>query len=717
MSTPENYTADKPINEEKDDRFQRYPFSKRIAETIINRKSKESIIFGLFGAWGEGKSSVLNFIDQELQKDELIIRINLNPWRYSDEDSLLFNFFRKIAEALGKQLETKGEKVAGFVKKYASAGSVFGFDFSGIGNSMAEQDLEKLKTRIDEFLEESACRVVIFIDDIDRLDKQEIYALFRLVKLTADFANTTYILSFDETMVAAAIGERFGAGNTKSGASFLEKIIQVPLNIPKAQPEALKKFCFNMVDNAFNANNLDLPEEEVQRYVYQFTTNVLPQLSTPRLAVRYGNTISFSIPLLNGEVNMIDLLLIEAVKIFYPSHYEFIKNNAHYFIGSYKEMFGTGRDDGKITQIKKHLEELGLNLSLLKQAKIKDLLSNLFPVLNSIYSTWYTNDGEENDWYLNKRIGSGKYFDRYFSYAVIEGDISDIEFDIFLAGVANRDIEESKELLQKILKVTDPGNLVAKLRSREQSYDWEQVGNLAKAVSSISTSLPNTGGMLGFGFETTSGQAAIFIYQLLKNHKDKEIYEIAKGLMTYPEDFRFSYNINNWLRVGDQPEDQLFTEEQYEGLAALLYQRAAAEAGDDSIFSKFPDQIHYLTKTWFSQDKPGFQAYATNYLDKDIVNVITLLKAFVPVGRSNVRKGEYKMDISQDQFKYLTFFFDKEDLMHRILEIYSVEEIEKEKSFQIDFGLKEFTPLNMVRQFYQQYQLNKNGSSVEQSEH
>ena len=238
MEEQENYTADKPINEEKDDRFQRYPFSRRIADTIISRKSKESIVFGLFGAWGEGKSSVLNFINQELQKNEHIIRINLNPWRYSDEDSLLYSFFKKIADALGKQLETKGEKFKGFVKKYGSAGSILGFDFSGIGKSMAEQDLEKLKERIDDFLDEGSSKVVIFIDDIDRLDKQEIYALFRLVKLTADFANTTYILSFDETMVAAAIGERFGTGDLKSGASFLEKIIQVPLNIPKAQPEA-----------------------------------------------------------------------------------------------------------------------------------------------------------------------------------------------------------------------------------------------------------------------------------------------------------------------------------------------------------------------------------------------------------------------------------------------------------------------------------------------
>src|SRR5690606_33695923 len=111
----------------------------------------------------------------------------------------------------------------------------------GAGDILGDVDIETLKERIGAILKENKSKVVIFIDDIDRLDKVEIHSIFRLVKLTADFLNTTYILSFDEEMVSAAIGERFGAGNQKSGQNFLEKIIQVPLKIPVAQPEALKQ--------------------------------------------------------------------------------------------------------------------------------------------------------------------------------------------------------------------------------------------------------------------------------------------------------------------------------------------------------------------------------------------------------------------------------------------------------------------------------------------
>ena len=234
--------------------------------------------------------------------------------------------------------------------------------------------------------------------------------------LTADFSNTTYILSFDEAMVAAAIGERFGAGDKNSGMSFLEKIIQIPLTIPKAQPEALKKFCFDMVDNAINAAAVTLTEKEVQRFVFQFTTNILPRLNTPRLAVRYGNSLSFSLPLLKGEVNMVDLILVDALKIFYPDHYQFIKSNPDYFIGSYSH-FGMGNDQQKMTDIKAHFDLLGKNLNKIDRANSIDLISNLFPNLDTVYGNFHFSEENKDDWYRGKRIVAPQYFDRYFSYA------------------------------------------------------------------------------------------------------------------------------------------------------------------------------------------------------------------------------------------------------------------------------------------------------------
>ncbi|PKG42573.1 P-loop NTPase fold protein [Psychroflexus sp. MES1-P1E] len=76
----QNFSSDKPVENEEQDRFQRYNFSKRIADTIIQRENEEGIVIGIYGAWGEGKTSVLNFIQKELDKQKTILTVALNPW-------------------------------------------------------------------------------------------------------------------------------------------------------------------------------------------------------------------------------------------------------------------------------------------------------------------------------------------------------------------------------------------------------------------------------------------------------------------------------------------------------------------------------------------------------------------------------------------------------------------------------------------------------------
>ena len=706
----ENHSTDKPIIERELDAFQRYGFSKRIAETIVERENRDSLVFGIFGVWGEGKSTVLNFINQELVSHAEILTLVFNPWKYGDEDTLIKNFLKKVSDLLGKELSSNQEKFAGFIKKYGSVGSIIGIDFSEVGKNLADVDLENLKKRVDEFISESGKRLVIFIDDIDRLDKQEIYSLFRLVKLTADFKNTTYILSFDQEMVASAIGERFGTGDKKAGENFLEKIIQVPLTIPKAQPDALKKFCFRLVDNAISNCKLELTKPEVERFVYQFSTNILTRLSTPRLAVRFGNTLSFSMPLLKGEVNMVDLMLVEALRVFYPSHYTFVKANPDYFIGSYKNAYDHGQNNNKIESIKKHFDKLESDLLEKDKRKVRDLLSNLFPNLDTAFGNYHFSNESHNEWYTQKRIVSTKYFDRYFSYAVIEGDMSDVEFNLLLEFIEQAEkVDEITIKISELLEKTTTDNFLYKLRNLEKDYTWSSSKKIAKSICDVSEKFPKEGGMMSMDFETPFGQAAIFIFQLLKNHKEEpDVFDFAKELMTYPKQFSFAYQLNSWFCLGDKKEDKIFNDAQYQELAQILTERALEEAKDASIFEMFPDCIGYIGRTWAERDKSGFDNYTKAYLEKDAQNVVNLLKSYVPTMNSSAKPEPYKGDLSKDIYEYALSFFDRDDLFNKLISVYTLEVIEAEEPKRTGYGDNEYTDLNMVRQFNKWYQVEKN---------
>ena len=114
-----SYTSDAPVQEPKDDRFDRGPFAHRIAETLVRRKDPASMVIAIYGAWGDGKTTVLNFIRDYLQKEEVVVCVNFNPWRLNGEDALLTGFFSTLADALDAELKTRTEKIGDLLKKYS----------------------------------------------------------------------------------------------------------------------------------------------------------------------------------------------------------------------------------------------------------------------------------------------------------------------------------------------------------------------------------------------------------------------------------------------------------------------------------------------------------------------------------------------------------------------------------------------------------------------
>jgi len=189
----------------------------------------------------------------------------------------------------------------------------------GVGKAMSNVGLDELRKRIEQMLNEANKRLVILIDDIDRLDREETHAIFKLVKLSASFRHTSYVLAFDDDVVSAALGERYGAGGSLAGRAFLEKIIQVPLHLPPADENSLRQLALEGVQNALNQAGIELTQPQVDAFVRHFDDALLPQLETPRRAKLFSNALMFALPILKGEVNPVDLMLIEGIRVMYST--------------------------------------------------------------------------------------------------------------------------------------------------------------------------------------------------------------------------------------------------------------------------------------------------------------------------------------------------------------------------------------------------------------
>lgn len=655
MTEQMNYSSDSPISNPDKDRFSRWPFAKRVSDVIAKRSDPSSIVIGLYGAWGDGKTTVLNFIEEALKADSNVICIRFNPWRYGTEEQLLEGFFQDIADALDTKLVTSGEKIKDIFKKVApAAAGAFGQKAigDGVAQFMSGPTLGELRARIEHALEEAKKRVVILADDIDRLEKEEIHAIFRLVKLTADFKYTSYILAFDEQVVSAALQDRYGTGTEKAGKAFLEKIIQVPLNLPSVDKKVIRTFCFEGVDNALALAEIKLTDQQVQEFIRDFSLAFDKRIKTPRKAKMYGNILMFSLPILKGETNPVDLMLLEGIRVFYPSLYETIKNNSGMFTGSLRDSMHGNRDKEK-TQIVATIEK-SIDTSDPEEIDgILRLLKSMFPKLEAVYGNTHYGSEWEKSWAEAQRICSSTYFQRYFTYAVPEDDIPDRTIAKLIETSSEGAVADITNLLGQLLTSQNADRLIRKLRSRASSIAQKPSITLAGALLLYSDRYPNPENL--YNFSNPFAQAAMLLSDLIQNIADKtERVSLAVFCIENAPDLTFCLEIFRWLRREDKdrPETDAFTEEEINSIGSKLGGRIKTILDSDvDITIQYPKicgSIMYQFKKDFGETEA--EKYLNRLFERCEKAVFRFLDAFTPTAWGMESGISHKSDFEREQY-------------------------------------------------------------------
>lgn len=579
----ENYSSDKPIKNPEFDRFNRYQFSKRVAEVISKRDDPSSIVIGLYGAWGDGKTSVLNFIEGELDNEDQVVCMKFNPWRFGTEDEMLIYFFHELAKTIERTIISKKEKLGGVIEKFAKPiAAIAGKSevIEGVQLLFSQADVQDLRARVEEILHEEKKRIVILIDDIDRLDKNEIHTLFRLVKLTADFDYTAYILAFDKDVVSSALSDKYGGSSTKVGSSFIEKIIQVPLSLPIIDGEDLRTFYMNEITKVLSLSNIELSKTDLRNFMLEFTGGLEGYLKTPRQVKMYSNTLMFALPILWDKVNTVDLMLLEGIKVLLPELYSLIYENPSLFLEDtkYGMVFKQSEKENRKKLIEDALESIGEE----KKEKLKDLLLFLFPKLNCLYKNISFSVESEVKWSENKRICSLNYFTRYFTYAISSTDISDIAIRDLIARAENQSVDEIINDIQIIMTEKNASKFVSKLRELSRGFAPQQSKTLAIAMARIGGSLPNPIQLLR-GFNSY-GQAAAFTGDCIENLEDREERNnLATEVIRQASSLSFALQSLTWFRrnTEEHPNPNGFNDYEYAEVEKVFGDRIKRELNNN----------------------------------------------------------------------------------------------------------------------------------------
>ncbi len=414
-------SADRPQTDPSRDLFGYAPFAQTLTKAICNHRSSDPLVLGLYGAWGSGKSTILKFICHNLKavpEKERPIVIEFNPWWFSGQEHLARAFFGQLQAVLPKKddafknlgvlLGNFSESIGGVIDVVAQTGG-FGKKVGSLVKSIVKrppQDVPALKEEICTTLQESKKHILIMIDDIDRLEAEEIRQLFTVIKALADFPNVIYLLAFDQAVVVRAIEKC----SDMPGQAYLEKIIQASFVVP-------------LVDRTILRNGLGKRLDEILKgtpaylFKWDYWQSVLYNgfdkfFTVPRNIVRFCNTFSVTYPAVRGEVNAVDFIVIEAIRFFLPELYMYIRENQNEFIGTY---YGKNLSDKNLITILDTFVPEDMRQSMEKILKL------LFPYIENNHFVYQPSARRMLP------IGDSEFFSCYFCFNPSSNTISNSE--------------------------------------------------------------------------------------------------------------------------------------------------------------------------------------------------------------------------------------------------------------------------------------------------
>lgn len=172
--------------------------------------------------------------------------------------------------------------------------------------------IDDAKYRVKKALGDFGIKVLVVIDDIDRLPKEQIRLIFQLVTTIADFKSVNYLISYDKKVVEEAVSDIQGL----NGNEYLEKIIQVPINMPHPSTSSMNAQISKRL--GFIPNNYYTKPEEIEDASSRFShlLSLLQKIiNTTRRLNRLCNSMYFKLPLLAERIDAIDLLALESINV------------------------------------------------------------------------------------------------------------------------------------------------------------------------------------------------------------------------------------------------------------------------------------------------------------------------------------------------------------------------------------------------------------------
>ena len=429
------YTDDEPIVRAEEDILGRKTFARNIAKWIYDLDvQKGACSIAINSPWGYGKTSFLNLIKEQVAMNDDFIIMEFSPWHFSPSSDITKMFFSRLEN----DFKDINNQLSDFFAEYADLLS--DTEYSFIQKLLrGKKDYKTLMTDISNLLKVLGRKLIIIIDDFDRLSSTEIQEVLRLIRGSANFPNFIFLTAFDKDYVQIALSESSKA----ISPHYIEKFFEHEYNLPIYSKKVLRGRIIEIAEQFMDEDDLCNFKEYISQDNSLFNKGyVFEPLGNLREIYRWMNSISVKYKVLRSECIITDLADLELLNMLFPKIYSALEQDTEtYLIAEHGDNY-TLWDETKVSE--DHLTWFNKNAHAdLKKTKVyteipesdrkdlDDILDRLLPK----YS-WHA---------CPKSFRDSNYTYRYFYQDLSDNDMSDEKFIEFIT----QPLDVVKEILDK----------------------------------------------------------------------------------------------------------------------------------------------------------------------------------------------------------------------------------------------------------------------------
>ncbi|HDR7755474.1 KAP family P-loop NTPase fold protein [Bacillus paranthracis] len=520
---PQHFAVDNPATE---DLLNRKNTVTSLSNAIKGVNVKGSFVIGMYGEWGEGKTTILDMIEKDLGdgKDYIHV-IRFEPWYFKSIDSIIQNYFDLICESLGKKMMTLDLMMLISDYRDLLLDSMEGFKIKKVISMVipdftSRQNVNTVKNKIEDKLKKLDQKVVIFIDDLDRMEREEILLIFKMVKLFSDFDNFIYILSFDKKRI-----ERILWREMKSDKDYLDKIIQVGFTLPKVPHGTYETILIDHLNNFIKERELTIDRESKEK-IQSSLQSTSALFDDVRKIKRFYNLLNIKSAMVGKNISFYDFLIITLIEFSFPvQHREIVRNKnkfVYYFSNLASQISNTDINESRKEYYNGFFSKVANED---KREILKIIMSSIFTSVRNYKNGYYNlvSTGANYDSIPRKSIEDDQFFDFYFTFEKTEYMILNDKIEELLLGLSNESDKTNLKFVDLFngMKLAEQVLFFKNINGYLKDMDSYSHSRLAQILYSNSTMYNDTDS--NFMDLTAYSHATATIAEIIKQAKTNEL--------------------------------------------------------------------------------------------------------------------------------------------------------------------------------------------------